>query len=325
MALLVPNPSETGIQDNPLAAQDRQKWFRRRASSVDASERTLVSPMMLKRPSGRLIYWLVFALLLISTLITLGPVYWMFSSALKSSIEIFRTPPTFWPLHPQWSNYSNAWNVMDFPLYFGNTLVLAVGAVILQILVSATAAYALSKLHPAGRGIIQFCIFCTLMVPPVAYLIPQFVNVSNLSLTNNWGGVLLPEAASAFNILILKSFFDAIPAELTDAARLDGANAWQLFTRIIMPLSRPVLAVVTIFTVIASWKDFLWPLLVLSDNNLQPLSVAIFRQSGVNSNFPLPFVYLMAGLALASIPPIVLFLIFQRQIIRGISLTGLKG
>ena len=168
------------------------------------------------------------------------------------------------------------------------------------------------------------------MVPPIAYLIPQFVNISDLplihvSLINSWSGVWFPEAASAFNILVLKSFFDTIPSELTDAARLDGANAWQLFARIILPLSRPVLAVITIFTVVASWKDFLWPLLVLGNTTLQPLSVAIYQQSGINSNYPLPFIYLMAGLALASIPPIILFLIFQRQIMRGITLTGLKG
>ncbi len=168
------------------------------------------------------------------------------------------------------------------------------------------------------------------MVPPVVYLIPQFVNISDLplihvSLINSWAGVWLPEAASALNILILKSFFDTIPTDLTDAARLDGANALQLFTRIILPLSRPALAVITIFTVIASWKDFLWPLLVLSDSHLQPLIVAIYHASGINSNFPLPFTYLIAGLVLASIPPIILFLLFQRQIIRGINLTGLKG
>ncbi len=168
------------------------------------------------------------------------------------------------------------------------------------------------------------------MVPSLAYLIPQFVNISDLplihiSLINSWAGVWLPEAASAFNILVLKSFFDTIALELTDAARLDGANAWQLFTRVLLPLSRPVLAVITIFTVVASWKDFLWPLLVLGNTNLQPLSVAIYQQSGINSNFPLPFIYLMAGLALACIPPILLFLLFQRQIIRGITLTGLKG
>jgi multiple sugar transport system permease protein len=285
---------------------------------------------MLKRPAGRVIYWTVFALLLVSTLITFGPLYWMFSSALKSSIEIFQSPPTFWPLHPAWNNYASAWNVLQYPLYFGNTLILAVGAVVLQLLVSATAAFALSKLRPAGKGIIQFVFFSTLMVPPVVYLIPQFVNISDLplihvSLINNWAGVWLPEAASALNILILKSFFDTIPTELTDAARLDGANGWQIFSRIILPLSRPALAVVTIFTVVASWKDFLWPLLVLSNPDIQPLSVAIFHEAGINSNYPLPFNYLMAGLVLASVPPIILFLLFQRQIIRGVNLTGLKG
>ena len=296
----------------------------------DSSERTLVSPLMLKRPAGRAIYWTVFALLLAFTLVTFGPLYWMFSSALKSSIEIFQNPPTFWPLDPAWSNYTNAWRVLQYPLYFSNTLILAGGAVVLQLLVSGTAAFALSKLRPAGKSIIQFVFFSTLMVPPVVYLIPQFVNISNLplihvSLINNWAGVWLPEAASALNILILKSFFDTIPRELTDAARLDGASSWQLFTRIILPLSRPALAVVTIFTVVASWKDFLWPLLVLFNPEVQPLSVAIYHEAGINSTYPLPFNYLMAGLVLASIPPILLFLLFQRQIIRGVNLTGLKG
>lgn len=315
---------------NAQSSASGQKRQRSRRRVEESSERTLVSPLMLKRPAGRVIYWTVFALLLVSTLITFGPLYWMFSSALKSSIEIFQSPPTFWPLHPAWNNYASAWNVLQYPLYFGNTLILAVGAVVLQLLVSATAAFALSKLRPAGKGIIQFVFFSTLMVPPVVYLIPQFVNISDLplihvSLINNWAGVWLPEAASALNILILKSFFDTIPTELTDAARLDGANGWQIFSRIILPLSRPALAVVTIFTVVASWKDFLWPLLVLSNPDLQPLSVAIFHEAGINSNFPLPFNYLMAGLVLASIPPILLFLLFQRQIIRGVNLTGLKG
>jgi multiple sugar transport system permease protein len=304
------------------------KKRRRRGTDEVASERMLVSSLVLQRPMGRVIYWLVFALLLLSTLVTLGPIYWMFSGALKSGVEIFQSPPTIWPLHPQWSNYSNAWSVLNVQLYLGNSLILAFGAVVLQLLVSATAAYALSKLRPVGKNIIQFGFFCTLMVPPVVYLIPQFVNISNLpllhiSLFNSWAGVWLPEAANAFNILVLKSFFDSISNELTEAARLDGANSWQVFLRIILPLSRPALAVVTIFTVIASWKDFLWPLVVLSDDHLQPLIVSLYHQSGVNAN--LPFTYLVAGLVLASIPPILLFLLFQRQIIRGISLTGLKS
>src|SRR5260370_19309304 len=165
------------------------------------------------------------------------------------------------------------------------------------------------------------------MVPAVVYLILQFVTLSYLplihvSLINNWAGVWLREAASGLNILILKSFFDTIPTELTDATRLDGANGWQVFSRIMLPLSRPALAVVTIFTVVASWKDFLWPLLVLFNPERQPLSVAIFHQAGINSTYPLPFNYLMAGLVLASIPPILLFLLFQRQIIRRVTLTA---
>ena len=316
----------------PQAAQRLASGPRKRSrwNVEDSSERSLVSPLMLKRPAGRAIYWAVFALLLVLTLVIFGPLYWMFSSALKPSVEIFQSPPTIWPLHPAWQNYVNAWNVLQYPLYFGNTVILAAGAVLLQLLVSATAAFALSKLRPAGRGIIQFIFFSTLMVPPVVYLIPQFVNISSLplihvSLINNWAGVWLPEAASALNILILKSFFDTVPTELTDAARLDGANGWQLFSRIMLPLSRPALAVVAIFTVVASWKDFLWPLLVLFNPGLQPLSVAIYHEAGINSTYPLPFNYLMAGLVLASIPPILLFLLFQRQIIRGVNLTGLKG
>lgn len=321
MALMIKKPQDP---DEKKGMQTRK----RRPLAEDASERTLVSPQVLRRPSGCMIYWGVFALLLVFTLVALGPVYWMFSGGLKSSIEIFRTPPTFWPVYAEWGNYIQAWNVLHFPLYFSNTLILAAGAVILQIVVSATAAFALSKLRPFGSKTIQFCFFCTLMVPPVAYLIPQFVNISDLplvhiSLFNSWAGVWLPEAANAFNILLLKSFFDGIPGELTEAARLDGANSLQLFSRVILPLSRPVLAVVTIFTVIASWKDFLWPLLVLSDDHLQPLMVALYHLAGASEG--LPFNYLMAGLALASIPPMVLFLVFQRQIIRGINLSGIKG
>lgn len=306
----------------------RSKKVRRNASTESASERTLISQLTLRHPLARIIYWLIFALLLVMTLTTLGPVYWMGSGALKNSTELFQTPPTFWPVHPQWNNYAGAWEELQLLLYFGNSLALAAGAVILQVLISATAAYALSKLRPAWSNVFQFAIFCTLMVPPVVYLIPQFVNISDLplihvSLFNSWAGVWLPEAASAFNILVLKSFFDTIPSELMDAGRIDGANSLQLFTRILLPLSRPAMAVITIFTVIGSWKDFLWPLLVLSDNRLQPLMVALYYMAQPNAG--LPFNYLIAGLVITSIPPIVLFLIFQRQIIRGINLTGLKG
>lgn len=311
----------------PVARPPRGTLRRRRP--VDASERSLVSPLELRRPGARLLYWAVFALLVALTLTTMLPLYWTFTGGLKSSLEIIRTPPSIWPLHPRWDNYPTAWNDLRYPLYFRNTAILAAGAWALQLFVSATAAYALSKLRPVGGNAVLFLFLSTLMVPGVAYLIPQYVNVISLPivhwrLVGTWWGIWLPESVSAFNIFILKSFFDEIPDDLIEAARIDGANAWQVLLRIMLPLSRAALAVVTIFTLIESWKDFLWPFLVLGpSSDLQPIMVALFAQLGSQGNVALDVA--VAGLAIASIPPIVLFLIFQRQILRGITLTGLTG
>ncbi|HEY7850258.1 MAG TPA: carbohydrate ABC transporter permease, partial [Ktedonobacterales bacterium] len=174
-----------------------------------------------------------------------------------------------------------------------------------------------------------FFFLSTLMVPALAYLIPQYLTVVHLSifgvsLINSWWAVWLPEAANAFNIIVLKSFFDTIPNELCDAARIDGASALQVFLYIIVPLSRPALAVVAMFTIFATWKDFLWPLLVLVDTSKQPISVALY-QLGIAASNGVPQNVLLAGFIFAMLPPVILFLIFQRQIIRGVNTTGLKG
>jgi multiple sugar transport system permease protein len=303
--------------------------IRRRLSRrfYDPSERSLISPIELRRPGGRLLYWLVFGLLLALTLSTIFPLYWMFSGALKSTPEMFKMPPTLVPQEPQWSNYPQAWSRLRYNVYFRNTLLLAFGSWFFQLFVSTTAAFSLSKLKPAFGRALLFLFLSTLMVPPAAYLIPQYLTVVNVPLLNirlidTWWAVWLPGAVSAFNIFVLKNFFDEIPRDLTDAARIDGANAWQLFTRIVLPLAKPALAVVSIFSVIGAWKDFFWPFLVLTNANLQPIMVALYRLAN-RSQEPLNLV--VAALAIASIPPIVLFLLFQRQILRGITLTGLKG
>ncbi len=301
---------------------------RTRTRAFDAHDRAIISPMEMRRPGVAIFYWVLFAGLLVLTITTVYPLYWMYSGGLKSSQELIRTPPTFFPRELRWETYPEAWDKLNYRRYFGNTLILAAGALLLQLLVSATAAFSLSKLKPAGSKILLVLFLSTLMVPPSAYLIPQYLTVVRvpllrIRLIDTWWAVWLPGAISAFNIFILKSFFDEVPSDLTDAARIDGASPFQLFTVIILPLSKAVLAVVAIFTVIAQWKDFFWPFLVLKTAEIQPIMVALYRFT--NQSMPEPMNIIVAGLAIASTPMIVLFLIFQKQILRGITLTGLKG
>ncbi len=340
--------------------QSWNKSFRRRPqksnySEFDSSTRGLLSPMEMRTPTARVSYWVVFAVLFVVTITCVFPVYWMYTGGLKTPVGLLKFPPELFPSQPLWGNYLRSWNDMNFPLYFGNTLGLAAGSWVLQILISTTAAYSLSKLKPILGNVILFFFLATLMVPAMAYLIPQYMTIvkvplinfsgvphwlydwlpgglainvrpdGSLTLLDSWWGIWLPQAASAFNIFVMKSFFDEIPQDLVDAARIDGASTTQVLWKIIMPLSTPVLAVITIFTVIGSWKDFFWPYLVLMGReDLTPIMVALFRMTNVQS-YPQPINIVMAGLAIASTPPIILFLIFQKQIIRGIVLTGLKG
>lgn len=295
--------------------------------TFDAAERTLISPVEMRAPARRAAYWMVFAALLTLTITTFFPLYWMYSGALKDSRELIRLPPTLWPQVTHWDNFATAWSHLNYTRYFRNTAILAVGAWVIQMLVSVPAAFSLSKLKPAFGNIVLTLFLSTLMVPSMAYLIPQYLTVVrlpilNIPLIDTWWGVWLPQAASAFNIFVLKNFFDEIPNELIDAARIDGANALQLLTRMVLPLSRPVIGVITIFTFIGAWKDFFWPFLILSKIELQPIMVALWR---LTARAQEPLHLIIAGLAIASTPPIIAFLFFQKQIIRGITLTGLKG
>ncbi len=303
---------------------------RRVRSRESAEERGLLSPIELRRPVARIIYWLTFGLLGVLTLTTLIPMYWLFTSGLKTSLEIVQFPPTWIPSSPDWQNFSDTWSLLQFPQLLINTLILVSGSWILQVLISVTAAFSLSKLRPAFGNVVLALLLTTLLAPPVAYLVPQYLNVYDLPLihaniSDNYLGVLLPEAVNAFNLFLLKSFFDEIPDEIVNASRIDGAGALGILTRIVLPMSTSVLAVVTIFTVMASWKDFLWPYVLLqSDFAKQPLMVNLYIE-WQSTSLGISLNNLFAAFAIAAVPPILLFVVFQRQIIRGIALTGLTG
>jgi multiple sugar transport system permease protein len=297
-------------------------------STVDSSQRTLISPWALEKRRGRTLYWLVFALVLaLFTLAFVVPLVWMLLGAMKSAPELARNPPTLLPERFEAGSYVEAWNFMDLAKYFLNTVVIALGALLIQLAVQVPAAYALSKLRPALGKYVLALMLATLMLPASALLVPTYLAITDVpivevNLVNSPAAIWLPAAANAFNIYVLKRFFDQIPDDLLDQAAIDGAGRLRILWSVVLPLSRPVLAVISIFAVIAMWKDFLWPLLVLQDPRSQTLSVALSRLAATNFVAPTE---LMAGLAIASIPMIVVFLVFQRQILAGLSAGGLKG
>lgn len=274
----------------------------------------------LTRGTGPL-YWVVLVgTLVLFTAAFLLPLVWVLLGAFKPPAELAQQPPTILPQTWEPGAYAEAWNYMELGKFFINTLVVAIGAWAVQMAVIVPAAYALSKLRPIFGNAIMGLMLATLMLPSTAVLVPVYLTLTDLDLLNNPAGIWLPAAANALNVYLLKRFFDQIPEELLEAARIDGANTWTTLVRIVLPISRPILAVVSIFAVVAAWKDFIWPLLVFPDPAKQTLSVALQRFAPDT-----PINLLLAGLVLASLPMVALFLAFQRHILAGLTAGGVKG
>ncbi|MDT7787366.1 MAG: multiple sugar transport system permease protein [Pseudonocardiales bacterium] len=266
-------------------------------------------------------YWIVLTgVLVLFTAAFLLPLIWVLVGAFKPPAELAQQPPTILPETWEPGAYVNAWNYMDLGRFFLNTFVVAIGAWAVQMAVIVPAAYALSKLRPIFGNVIMGLMLATLMLPATALLVPVYLTLTDLDLLNNPAGIWFPAAANALNVYLLKRFFDQIPEELLEAARIDGANTWTTLIRIVLPISRPILAVVSIFAVVAAWKDFIWPLLVFPDPAKQTLSVALQRFAPDT-----PINLLLAGLVLASLPMVALFLAFQRHILAGLTAGGVKG
>ncbi|MBO3744644.1 carbohydrate ABC transporter permease [Streptosporangiaceae bacterium NEAU-GS5] len=289
--------------------------------------RTLVSPHALNTRRGRTVYWIVLAFMLVSfTLVFIFPLYWMITGALKSSEELSQIPPTLFPKGGfNWDSYKQAWDLLDLGLLLKNTVVYATGAWLFTMAIDVTAAYALSKLRPIFGKVILGGMLATLMIPPMVIMLPLYVTVLDLpilhvNLLNTPWAIWLPAAANGFNIFLLKRFFDSIPRELLEAAQMDGASPTRILWSIVLPISRPILGVVSIFTIVNVWRDFVWPLLVLPDTEKMTISVAINSLSQT-----MPQNSLTAALVVASIPTIVVFFVFQRHIMAGLTAGGLKG
>jgi multiple sugar transport system permease protein len=292
----------------------------------DSGTRTLISQAQLRRGRGKYVYWALLTVVVVGfTLVFLGPLYWMVTGALKSGQEIAQTPPTLFPKDPELQNYADAWNNLNLAKLLFNTFYYAAGAVVFQLVLDTAAAYALSKLRPIFGNVILGLMLATLMIPAMVLIVPQYVTVINLpivhiSLLDSPFAIWLPLVANAFNIFLLKRFFDSIPEDLMAAAMVDGATPLRTLWSIILPMSRPILGVVSIFAVTAVWKDFLWPKLVMPSPETRTVSVGIYAFAGGT-----PMNVVIAASVIAAIPTVIIFLLFQRNIMSGLTSGSLKG
>ncbi|MFF0290732.1 carbohydrate ABC transporter permease [Streptomyces sp. NPDC005262] len=294
--------------------------------SDDDGSRGVISAADRRRPSVRWILRISQPVILLAVAIAgLGPILWTVKGALSPTQEVLKDPLRLWPSVFQWGNLATAWENLRLGRYLLNTAVLVGGSWFFQLLVATCGAYALSVLRPRYGRVVYYAVLATLFIPGTTSLVALYLVVLHLPLTGGsiastpWA-VWLPAGAHAFNVLIMKQFFDSLPRELHEAAQVDGAGPWRLFWQIIMPMSGPIVAVVSLLAVMSAWKEFLWPMIVISDPDAQPLSVALPRLAETTQQNQV-----IAGMLITIIPPLLLYLVFQRHIVRGISFTGLKG
>jgi multiple sugar transport system permease protein len=260
--------------------------------------------------------------LVLLTLIFVSPLLFMLSTSFKTNFEAAQ--PTWIPKDPTAEGYRVLFSNPQTPVlrWFANSLLAAFGQAALIVATASMAAYALARMEFAGKRVLAALIIATLFVPPIVLLIPNYVIVANLGWLDNLPAVIVPGAAGAFGVFFLRQFFVSLPRELEEAARLDGANRWQIFYKVILPLSKPALATLALLSFLTNWNDFLWPLYVLFSPEHLTLQPGL---STLQSAFTTDYATIMVGGVIASIPVLILFVIAQRFVIEGVSRSGLKG
>jgi multiple sugar transport system permease protein len=271
-------------------------------------------------------FWrlLIYLLLILGSIVMLFPFAWLLRSSLMSTAQIFIFPPEWIPAPFVWSNYSESLTIVPFYKYFLNTMTIELFVVSGVLFTSSLAAYSFARLKWIGRNIVFGIILSTMMLPYAVTLIPTFMGWKMLGAVNSFLPLIVPAwfGGGAFNIFLLRQFFLTIPKELDEAAYMDGASPLGIFFRIIIPLSKPALIVVGIFSFIAVWNDFLGPLIYLNDDSKFTLALGLASFKGM---YNAQWGYLMAASATVIAPIILLFFFLQRYFIEGIALTGTKG
>lgn len=277
------------------------------------------------RPRRRAKIFLSYAALILLTIIFVAPLAWMFVTSLKTNPETTRMPLTWIPQDFSVEGYTEIFNASsDNPVlrWFMNSMLAALAHTALVLVTAAPAAYALARMQFRGKGLMFAMIISTLFIPHIILITPNYLIVDSLGLLDTLWAVIVPGAAGALGVFLLRQFFLSLPRELEEAAVLDGANRFQIFTRIILPLSKAPLATLAVLSFLANWNDFLWPIYVLFNDSVLTLPPGL---SKLQNAYTTDYAVIMAGGVIASIPVLIIFFIAQRYIIEGVSRSGLKG
>jgi multiple sugar transport system permease protein len=269
--------------------------------------------------------WWLYVLVSLGLVVMVGPFVWMIIGSFKSQAELLSVPPTWLPAHFSWDNFQRLFERLDFPRYFLNSTVVAGFITLANVAFASMVGYALAKLSFAGRKTVLLLVLLTLMVPPAGpiTIVPLFILMSKLNLVNSYAAVILPFAAGPFGVFLMRQFISTIPDDVLDAARVDGASEWTVFRRIVLPLLGPGLAALGIFTFLQAWNGFLWPLVVLTSDEMYtlPVALATFAREG---QYQADYGLLMAGSCMVVIPVVLVFLVLQRHFTQSIAMTGIK-
>ncbi len=264
----------------------------------------------------------VYVILILLSILTIIPFAWMLSASVKLNKDVFAWPMQWIPSNPQWQNYVNIWTKIPLMKFISNTAILTVIVTLLQLLTSSFAAYAFAKLRFKGRNLLFLGYIATIAMPWQVYMVPQFLMMSGMGLNDKLTAMICLQAFSAFGVFLMKQFYDGIPDELCEAARIDGLSEYGIWRRIMLPLSKPSLATLTIFTFVNTWNDFLGPLLYLHTESKKTLQLGLRMFIG---QYSAEYGLIMAASVVALIPVLIVFLALQKYFVQGIASSGLKG
>jgi multiple sugar transport system permease protein len=284
-----------------------------------AESRPRVASQRSPRRSGIVLVWIVLA---VAAIIWLIPFLWAIATSLKPDAETTATPVSWTASTVTFDAYKKIFDRCDILRWYFNSALVSTVVTALTVLLSSMAAFAFSRVRFRGRELLFFLIAAGLIVPFQALIVPLFEEMDTLGLVDTYWAMILPQVASPIAVLVFKRFFDGIPSELEESARVDGASTWRIYWQIWMPLARPATAAVAIFTFVVTWNNFIWPFVVTTARSLQTIPVGL---STVNSFYGAQYAQVMALAILGALPLLIAFLLFQRQIVQGISNTGLKG